>query len=92
MSNVVWRLPAWRLGRRNVGECIDALGERFDSFELHILLVSHLKQESFYPGETLCDWLDDGGDDGLNFSTGSRFGHSRAVSLGRLECDARRLA
>jgi hypothetical protein len=63
---------------QRLGKCIDSLLQRFDSPEFHVLLVPYLKQESFYPGETLCDWLDDGGDDGPNFSTTFRscLGHS----------------
>ena len=61
-----------------IGECIDSLLQRLDSFEFHVLLVPYLKQESFYSGETPCNWLDDGGDNGPNFSTTlrSRFAHS----------------
>jgi hypothetical protein len=62
---------------QRIGECIDSLLQRFDSLEFHVLLVPYLKKESFYPGETPSDWLDDGSDDGLNFSTfRSCFGHS----------------
>jgi hypothetical protein len=86
LTPFLWALPEGPKERlcpslRPVGEGIDALSQRRDPFQLHVLLVSHFNQESLYSRETPCDWLDDGGDDGLNFSTTcGRFGHSVVVS------------
>jgi hypothetical protein len=49
-----------------LGECVELRLERTGPFELDVLLVSHLNQEGFYPGETPPDRLHDGGHDGRN--------------------------
>jgi hypothetical protein len=43
-------------------------------FQLNVLLVSHLNQESFDPRKAFHDALDDG-DDGWNSLTSGRLGH-----------------
>jgi hypothetical protein len=49
-------------------EFSELLLERYDSFQLDVLLVAHLDEEIFHPRQTLRDWLH-GGDNGRNFST-----------------------
>jgi hypothetical protein len=59
-----------------VGERLELHLERDAPFELDVLLVSHLNQETFHSRQTLGDGLHDRGYDGLNFSTTRvRFGH-----------------
>jgi len=48
--------------------------ERCAPFQLNVLLVSHLNQESFDPRKAFHDALDDG-DDGWNSLTRGRLGH-----------------
>jgi hypothetical protein len=63
------------------GEFVELHLERSGPFELDVLLVSHFNQESFHSGETLRDWLHDGGDNGWNDGGHERRNRSTMVGL-----------